>query len=153
MICYGRISLTTPFLHQAAERGIEVVLLTETGGLGARLASPTTSDPQIRRAQYTVADNPARSLLVAAGFVTGKLLNMREAVLRAADAEDAEALDDARSIDSLADRVSAVDDAHELLGLEGRAARRSLYVTICCSKWPGSGVPAGGPRRCVRGFP
>lgn len=40
VVCFGRIGLTTPLLHKAAERGIEIVLLTENGTLGARLTPP-----------------------------------------------------------------------------------------------------------------
>lgn len=123
VVCYGRVSLTTPFLHRAAERGIEVVLLTDTGGLGARLASPTSSDPQVRRAQYAAADDPGRSLGAAAGFVTGKLVNMRAAVLRAAAADDTEAYDAAQTIGAMTDRVPDAKAVDELLGIEGAASR------------------------------
>jgi CRISPR-associated protein Cas1 len=77
VVCYGRVTVTTPFLHEAAERGIDVVLLTESGGLGARLATPATGDPQARRAQYAAADDPGRSRVAAQAFVGGKLANMR----------------------------------------------------------------------------
>lgn len=129
VVCYGRVSLTTPFLHRAAERGIEVVLLTESGGLSARLASPTSSDPQIRRAQYAAADDPARSLAAATGFVTGKLVNMRAAVLRAAEADDVQAYDAAQTISDLADRAPEAGAVDELLGLEG-AASRAYFIDL-----------------------
>jgi CRISPR-associated protein Cas1 len=88
VVCYGRVSLTTPFLHEAAERGIDVVLLTDSGELGARLATPATSDPQARRAQYAAADDAGRSRDAAAAFIGGKPANMRTGVLRAALRED-----------------------------------------------------------------
>ncbi len=106
VVCYGRVGLTTAFLHQAAERGIEIVLLTDQGTLGARLAAPTTSDPQVRRAQYRAADDDSRIRELAATVVEGKLGNLRTAVLRAARrTDDADAAVAAELIGELADRL------------------------------------------------
>jgi len=68
VVCYGRVGLTTAFLHRAVERGIEVVLLTEQGTLGGRLTAPSTSDPSARRAQYRAADDLSRARRLATGL-------------------------------------------------------------------------------------
>jgi CRISP-associated protein Cas1 len=88
VVCFGRVGLTTTFLHNAAERGIEVVLLTEQGTLGTRLVPVTSSDPRVRRAQYRAADDDRRCLRLACSFVEGKVNNLRVALLRAARQED-----------------------------------------------------------------
>ena len=122
VVCHGRVGLTTAFLHQAAERGIEVVLLTEAGKLGARLTAPTASDPQARRAQYRAADDTRRTLQLASAFVDGKVNNLRMALLRVANrADDPQAA-------AAADRLAHLDVATQshleaLLGIEGTASR------------------------------
>jgi CRISPR-associated endonuclease Cas1 len=83
VVCLGRVGMTTPFVHQALHRGIDVVLLTEHGQPGGRLQSLAHSDPTIRRAQYRTADDPDRCLELARWFVDGKIANLRTALLRA----------------------------------------------------------------------
>ncbi|WP_052914180.1 MULTISPECIES: CRISPR-associated endonuclease Cas1 [Protofrankia] len=130
VVCYGRVGLTTAFLHQAAERGIEVVLLTEQGVLGARLTAPTASDPQIRRVQYKAADDEQRGRTLAAAFVEGKVGNLRVAVLRSARREDdAEAFVAAELMRELAGRLPECATLDEILGIEG-AASREYFQTL-----------------------
>jgi len=124
VVCYGRVGLTTPFLHAAARRGIEVVLLTEHGQLGARITTSTSTDPQTRRAQYAAADNAAASRRLAAPIVAGKLANMRVAVLRAARrTDDEDAYKASQLLDDLTSRAPDAASIDELLGLEGAGAR------------------------------
>lgn len=124
VVCYGRVGLTTPFLHKAADRGIEIVLLDEGGSLGARLTTPGTSDPSARRAQYRSADDEGRSRRLAADFVDGKLGNMRVTLLRAARRQDdAAAAVGADRLEVAADKLSAGPSLDEILGIEGAATR------------------------------
>jgi CRISP-associated protein Cas1 len=87
VVCYGRVGLSTPFLREAAQRGIEIVLLDENGTDGGRLTPLTASDPTARRAQYRAADDPGQCRTLAAAFVTGKVSNMRVTLLRTAGAK------------------------------------------------------------------
>ncbi len=124
VVCLGRVGMTTAFLHQALDRGIDVALLTEHGAPGGRLASLATSDPTARRAQYRAADDPHRALELARSFVDGKIGNMRVALLRAdrrepdpVRADVAATLEVARLV--LADAASM----EEVMGHEGMATR------------------------------
>jgi CRISP-associated protein Cas1 len=83
VVCLGRVGMTTPFIHQALRRGIDIVLLTEHGQPGGRLQSLAHTDPTVRRAQYRAAEDPDLRLELARGFVDGKLANLRTALLRA----------------------------------------------------------------------
>src|SRR6266487_1349934 len=83
VVCFGRVGMTTPFLHRAVHDGIDVVLLDEHGGAGGRLTSLEYGDPTARRAQYRLADDPPAARVLARAFVDGKIANMRVAVLRA----------------------------------------------------------------------
>ncbi|HET9894946.1 MAG TPA: CRISPR-associated endonuclease Cas1 [Streptosporangiaceae bacterium] len=83
VVCFGRVGMTTPFLHRALRDGIDIVLLDEHGGTGGRLSSLAHSDPTARRAQYRLADDQPAARELARAFVDGKIANMRVALLRA----------------------------------------------------------------------
>ncbi len=83
VVCFGRVGMTTPFLHRAVHDGIDVVLLDEHGGAGGRLTSLEYGDPTARRTQYRLADDPPAARVLARAFVDGKIANMRVALLRA----------------------------------------------------------------------
>lgn len=124
VVCYGRVGLTTAFLHRAADRGIEVVLLTASGQLGGRLVGPTATDPTARRAQYRLADDADAGRRMAAELVAGKIDNMRVTLLRAVRrGDDVEAAVGADRLRDLAAGLAAVASLDELLGVEGAATR------------------------------
>lgn len=127
VVCFGRVGLTTTFLHRAAQRGIEVVLLTEQGTLGSRLTPPTTSDPTVRRAQYRAADDATRTRRLAAAFVDGKIDNMRVSLLRAARRrEDGDASAAAERLREAGQRLSDAADLDAVLGWEGSSTREYM---------------------------
>jgi CRISPR-associated protein Cas1 len=119
VVCFGGVGLSTPFLHRAAERGIEVVLLSEQGTLGARLTAPATSDPTARRAQYRAADDGGRTRTLATSFVSGKVGNMRVTLLRTARRlQDADAAESAERLEGTAGKLAGSPPLEEILGLE-----------------------------------
>jgi CRISPR-associated protein Cas1 len=134
VVCLGRVGMTTPFVHQALRRGIDVVLLTEHGQPGGRLQALAHTDPTVRRAQYRAADDPGRSLDLARRFVDGKLANLRAGLLRADRRQPdpirtgiTETLEVTRLV--LADATSL----DELRGYEGTASReyfRAIRLVI-----------------------
>ncbi|MGJ7908506.1 CRISPR-associated endonuclease Cas1 [Actinopolyspora sp. H202] len=127
VVCFGRVGLTTTFLHRAAQRGIEVVLLTEQGTLGSRLTPPTTSDPSARRVQYRAAEDSAVARRFAAEFVDAKIDNMRVSLLRAARRrDDGEASEAAERLRAAGKRVADADTLDEVLGLEGSSSREYM---------------------------
>ncbi len=124
VVCYGRVGLSTPFVQRAAERGIEVVLLSEQGTSGARLVPLTSSDPSARRAQYRAADDSGITCRLAAGFVTGKVGNMRVTLLRTARRQqDVAAGEAAARLEQTLEDLDAAGSLDEILGLEGSSAR------------------------------
>ena len=124
VVCLGRVQLTTPFLHTAAREGIDVVLLDEHGGPVGWFATPMTSDPTVRRAQYRATDDEAQARRLAVGFVSGKIGNMRVALLRAARRrDDVDALVSADRLDGAQAALSAATSVDQVLGVEGSASR------------------------------
>lgn len=126
VVVQGRVGLTTPFLHEAARRGVDVVLLSDSGGYLGRLHRRRGLDPRIKRAQFTAAADPERALAIARSFVSGKIANLRVAVLRGSrtgerSAKEAEVAD---SLARLRDYAGEAVTHATLMGLEGTAARQ-----------------------------
>jgi CRISPR-associated protein Cas1 len=129
VVCLGRVGMTTAFLHQALDRGIDVFLLNASGSLGGRLSSLAHNDPTARRAQYRVADDPDRALVLARSFVAGKVANMRVGLVRAdrrgpdpARADAAATLEVARLV------LEDTGSIEEVMGHEGMATREYFHA-------------------------
>jgi CRISPR-associated protein Cas1 len=124
VVCLGRVGMTTAFLHQALACGIDVVLLTQSGGPGGRLCSLEHTDPTVRRAQYRTADDAGRSLELARSFVDGKIANMRIGLLRAdRRAPDRVRADVAATLETARLVLADVGTLAEVMGHEGMASR------------------------------
>jgi len=124
VVCFGRVGMTTPFLHRAMRDGIDIVLLDENGGPGRRLTSLAETDPTARRAQYRLADDPPAARELARSFVDGKIANMRTALLRASRRDPDQELTSAAETIAAARLVLADAASHdEILGFEGTATR------------------------------
>lgn len=126
VVVEGRVGLTTPFLHRAAEYGIDVVMLDDDHTWVSRLEHPFGGDPQARLQQYRSCDDRDCALSIARGFVAGKTMNMRTHLVRLRrSGVTAEDLDEA--VAGLAhDHVRALDASGNaaLMGVEGAATRR-----------------------------
>jgi CRISPR-associated protein Cas1 len=124
VVCLGRVGMTTAFLHQALDRGIDVVVLSGSGTPGGRLSSLAHSDPTARRAQYRLADDPRRALELARSFVDGKIANMRVGLLRAdRRAPDPARTDVAATLEVTRLVLADASSIEEVMGHEGMATR------------------------------
>lgn len=140
LVLGGRVGLTTPLLHRAAEKGIDIVLMTEHGGYVARLGRRRGGDVRVRQAQFRRAEHQDECLRLAGAFVAGKIANMRVAILRDARRRNASQIPrrDVRRAEALEHSAAFASQAIShtaLLGLEGSAARS--YFT-----WIADCVPA-----------
>lgn len=130
VVCFGQVSCSPQLLGHCADNDVTVSFLTENGRFLARVQGPVSGNVLLRREQYRWADNLARSALVARFFLTGKLANSRNVLLRAArdhgDDGRGEALRAAaRRLSNCLDRV--MDERlglDEVRGIEGEAGAR-----------------------------
>ncbi len=84
IVCFGNV-LCSPFLlGHCAEHGVAVSFLTENGRFLASVRGPVSGNVLLRREQYRWADDPPRSAAIARAVLTGKLVNARNVLLRAA---------------------------------------------------------------------
>jgi CRISP-associated protein Cas1 len=132
-ICvFGPSTISAPALDLCWEHGVAVNYLSEFGYLQARMTGVADTSVTLRRAQFRVADQPARCAAIARQIIAGKLQNSRNSLLRAAresdGADDRTALTEAadalaRQIQELgrwtADRLAADGALDALRGAEG----------------------------------
>lgn len=84
VVCLGHVAFSSGFLALCAEQGVNISCLTETGRFQARMEGPVRGNVLLRRQQYRVADDMQAAASLVASFVSAKVANARNVLLRAA---------------------------------------------------------------------
>ena len=129
LVLFGRVTLTTPALHELMYREIPVAWLSTGGRLVGLTQSTGRKNVDIRIAQSKAAFDPNRSLAIARGLVAAKITNSRTLLRRAFKNDEASAQAQKKetlaSLKRLAERAKHAANTAQLLGFEGEAA--ALY--------------------------
>lgn len=131
IVCFGRPGASPALMAACAEAGIALSFLTPQGKFLARVEGLRTGNVLLRRTQYRVADDPARSVPVVRGIVTAKAANQRTVLRRALRDHGQGMASDARAMLEAADtrllhiarRAALAEDINILRGHEGDAAQ------------------------------
>lgn len=131
IMCFGHIGASPALLAACAEAGIAFSYLSPYGRFLARVEGPRSGNVLLRRTQYRVADDPARSIAIARHVVAAKVANQRTVVRRtlrdygaSLPAEATQALQAAEAwLTDTTRRIVRVTDMETLRGVEGEAAR------------------------------
>jgi CRISPR-associated protein Cas1 len=118
--CMGAVQVTTQALRQLLDRGVPVSYFSRSGWYYGQLGGLDHKNVLLRRAQFRVAFDAARSLDIARGLVANKIRNQRTVLRRNHSGGIDEAL---REMATMARRSEGAPDLATLLGLEGNAAR------------------------------
>lgn len=131
IVTFCRPGASPALLAACAEAGIAMSHLDPNGRFLARVEGPRSGNVLLRRAQFRIADDPARTVPIVRGVVAAKAGNQRT-VLRRALRDHAESLPPAhrealdaaeRRLTEIVRRTLAVSSVDELRGLEGEAAQ------------------------------
>lgn len=130
VMCFGRAGASPAILAACAEAGIALSFLTPNGKFLARMEGPRTGNVLLRRAQYRIADDPARSVPIVRGIVAAKMANQRTVIRRAlrdygssmAELARAAMMEAERRLTDAARRTLRAPDIANLRGIEGEAA-------------------------------
>jgi CRISPR-associated protein Cas1 len=139
VVVYGNSTITSPVIAALLQQHTEVCYLTSYGAFVGRLTPEFSKNGLLRLEQHRAHNDPARSLVLAKAFVTGKLSNLRALLMRTNRKREEAAIDRAaESIRGMIEQVAAVqsggspppDPQHpqadtpqgRLLGLEGAAS-------------------------------
>ncbi|MCO5167500.1 MAG: CRISPR-associated endonuclease Cas1 [Planctomycetes bacterium] len=116
---FGNVQVSTQALRELLYREIPVVLYSGGGWFYGLARGLGNTNVELRREQYRVADDPARSLALARRFVATKIANQRTILRRHLSSREP----GLERLNKLRERAAGASEPAELLGLEGTAAR------------------------------
>ena len=128
IVCFGRVSVSTSLMAEAAERDLTISFFTEHGRFQSRVVAAASGNVLLRREQYRKADDPTACLRISRSIVAAKIQNSRINLLRGGRESDLP--DEVESLKSAAnhlvnslDTLSRADSLDSVRGCEGDAAR------------------------------
>lgn len=131
--CFGRVNATPPLMGFCAKQGVLLSFFSENGRFLARVDGPVRGNVLLRREQYRIADDMARSAAIARNILLAKISNARNVLLRFA--REAGESDDTSAVKSAAVYLATIvrdmgerDALDTLRGREGDAARTYFSV-------------------------
>jgi CRISPR-associated protein Cas1 len=134
LVCFGRVSVSSPLLGFCVEQGISISYLTPSGRFMARVEGPVSGNVLLRREQYRCTDDPSRCAAIVRNMLIGKIHNQR-AVLARGWRDHGEHLDEAPAFQAALKRLKRIPqrllmecDVNVLRGLEGEAAQAYFGV-------------------------
>lgn len=133
IVTFSHPGVSPALLGKCAELGIIVTFCTPGGKFLSRSVGKTYGNVFVRREQYRIADDPARSLELARCMISAKLTNS-SAVLRRAVSDHGDRMQDDAVSDTAAllkrNAVTAyrAETADSLRGIEGECASRYFDV-------------------------
>jgi CRISP-associated protein Cas1 len=118
---FGRVQASTAVIHELCRRGIPICYFSHGSWFYGITHGMSHKNVELRRRQFTVAEDVVRSLALSRRFVQAKILNSRT-LLRRNHPNPPQAIllglrDDVR-------RAGKADTIETLLGIEGTAAGR-----------------------------
>jgi CRISP-associated protein Cas1 len=118
---FGRVQASTAVIHELCRRGIPICYFSPGSWFYGITHGMSHKNVELRRRQFTVAEDVVRSLALSRRFVQSKILNSRT-LLRRNHPNPIQAIllglrDDVR-------RAGKADTSETLLGIEGTAAGR-----------------------------
>lgn len=130
IVSFGRPGASPALLAACAEAGITVSHLEPTGRFLARVEGRRTGNVLLRKAQFRIAETPAKAVSIVRGMVAAKAANQRTVLRRALrDYRERMAFDRVLQLETaeirlgnIANRTLTTDTIDGLRGLEGEAA-------------------------------
>lgn len=117
---FGNIQVSIQVLQRLCEQNIPLVMHSSGGYFHGMLQGTGLKNILLRREQFRMADDVARSLVVAKALVAGKIRNQRVLLMRNHVDPPPQPI---KELKRLAGRVERAESAETLLGIEGTAAR------------------------------
>lgn len=126
LLLFGFIGLSSPLRTHALRQGLDVVFLSRRGEYLGRLDAPRRADTELKRTQYSRADDQAFRRKLARTIIAGKIANLRAMLMRHHRRRHAEKLAASISELEIARRECLGAEGEtlpKLMGREGAASR------------------------------
>lgn len=133
IICFSYAGASPALMGACAERDVALTFCTPRGKFLARTSGISRGNVLLRRTQYRVADDLARSCQIARSMIFGKVYNARWSIERTRrdhkmriDEEKFRAVSE--SLKALLPQILETEDGETLRGLEGAAANGYFQI-------------------------
>lgn len=141
IVCFGKMTVSTPLIGFCAEHGISLVFLTEHGQFLARVEGSVSGNVLLRKRQYESLHEPVFVNTFVRDLLMAKLRNSKCVLLRAARTTQEDGVPLYRAAERLGEQAQALaraDAVDSMRGIEGAAA--TIYFS-CFDQMLGAGCP------------
>ena len=141
IVCFGKMTVSTPLIGFCAEHGISLVFLTEHGQFLARVEGPVSGNVLLRKRQYESLHEPVFVNTFVRDLLMAKLRNSKCVLLHAARTTQEDGVPLYRAAERLGEQAQALaraDAVDSMRGIEGAAA--TIYFS-CFDQILGAGCP------------
>lgn len=125
---FGEVTISPALIHSCGEEGRMIALFSHHGEFKGRFEGAVNGNVLLRVAQFRKSESGEHSLALAKSFVSGKIKNSRQVILRTG--RDTLEKDEVEQLKGIADRlagllrkVGAAESLDQVRGFEGEAAR------------------------------
>lgn len=127
VVCFGKMTVSTPLLEFCGERGISLTFVRENGRFMGRLQGPVSGNVLLRKRQYASVEDEEFALRIVRSVLLAKLRNSKLVLMRAARSErtspDRQELElGIEQLNEAAERLLECDSVDSMRGVEGAAA-------------------------------
>ena len=127
IVCFGKMTVSTPLLEFCGTHGISVTFLTQNGHFMGRFYGPVSGNVLLRKRQYETISDPAFCRRFVQSILFAKLRNSKLVLLRAARTAKTEPMRGelqagAALLSQAAERLPLCENTDAMRGVEGAAA-------------------------------
>lgn len=127
IVCFGKMTVSTPLLEFCGAHGISVTFLTQNGHFMGRFYGPVSGNVLLRKRQYETLSDPAFCRGFVQSILFAKLRNSKLVLLRAARTAKTkptrgELQAGAALLSQAAERLPLCENTDAMRGVEGAAA-------------------------------
>ena len=127
IVCFGKMTVSTPLLQYCAEHGISVTFVTETGRFMGRFYGSVSGNVLLRKRQYESLNEDTFCKQLVRSVLLAKLRNCKLVLIRAARSAKNEEVGQALTegvaqLGQAVEKLLLCEDVDSMRGIEGAAA-------------------------------
>lgn len=127
IVCFGKMTVSTPLLQYCAEHGISVTFVTETGRFMGRFYGSVSGNVLLRKRQYESLNEDTFRKQFVRSVLLAKLRNCKLVLIRAARSAKNEEVGQALTegvaqLGQAVEKLLLCEDVDSMRGIEGAAA-------------------------------
>jgi len=127
IVCFGKMTVSTPLLEYCGGHGISVTFVSENGHFMGRFYGPVSGNVLLRKRQYESMANEAFCRKTVQSILLAKMRNSKLVLMRAARTQHSEEAREhlasgVQQMSQAVERLLLCEDVDSMRGIEGAAA-------------------------------